>query len=402
MWRALLLNPTKQISLQSMQIEVYDRLEQLDDLRSDWDALLAEFPHATTFSTLEWLIPWWRAFAGDSRLRILAARDESRSLVGLAPLALISRRSFGTDLRLLRLMGDGSHDSDNLDLPVRPGYEAEISRVLIDWLEFHRSDWDVCQFRTLLSDSPMGGQLREDLRARGWKLSLSTRPGCVVDLGETWDSYLKRLSSKERGKIGLRSRRLEKKYADLKIRKCATPAELEVSLKALFDLHGKHWNLHGLPGTLYSPARRQFYGELAQSLLARERLEFWILEVDGKITATQFGLRHTDTVFSLQEGFDPDYSSDSVGYVLRSQVLKNLIADGIRKYDFLGGADDSKVRWGAEVRSYVNLEFARPRTLGSFHLSARDKSAETKEWLRQRLPASVWQTLKRLTGRSAS
>ena len=385
-----------------MQIEVYDRLEQLDDLRSDWDALLAEFPHATTFSTLEWLIPWWRAFAGDSRLRILAARDESRSLVGLAPLALISHRSFGTDLRLLRLMGDGSHDSDNLDLPVRPGWEAEFSQVLINWLESRHSDWDICQLRTLPSDSPMGTQVREGLKNRGWKLSLSARPGCVVDLGETWDSYVKRLSSKERGKIGLRSRRLEKKYADVKIRKCANVSELEYALQALFDLHGKHWNLRGLPGTLQSPARRQFYGELAQLLLARKRLEFWILEIDSRIKAAQFGLRHADTVFSLQEGFDPDYSSDSVGYVLRGQVLKNLIADGIRKYDFLGGTDDSKVRWGAEVRSYVNLEFARPRTLGSFHLSVRDKSAETKEWLRQRLPASVWQTLKRVTGRSAS
>ena len=385
-----------------MEIEVYDRLEQLDNLLSDWDALLAEFPSATTFSTLEWLIPWWRAFSGNSRLRVLAARDDSRSLVGLAPLALINSVVLGMEMRLLRLMGDGSHDSDNLDLPVRPRCEAEFTKAVIDWLEAHGSDWDVCQFRTLPSGSPTGAQLREDLLARGWKLSLSTRPGCVVDLGESWDSYLKRLSSKERGKIGLRSRRLEKKYADLKVWKCTNPGELECALQSLFDLHGRHWNLRGLPGTLHSQARRQFYRELAQSLLARERLEFWILELEGKITAAQFGLRHADTVFSLQEGFDPDYATDSVGYVLRSQVLENLIADGVRKYDFLGGYDDSKLRWGAEVRTYINLEFARPRTLGSFYLSARDKRAQTKEWLRQRLPASVWQTLKRVTRRSAS
>jgi CelD/BcsL family acetyltransferase involved in cellulose biosynthesis len=385
-----------------MQIEVYDSLEHLDNLRSDWDALLAEFPSATTFSTLEWLIPWWRAFAGNSRLRILAARNESRLLVGLAPLALTSDRRLGRDIRFLQLMGDGSHDSDNLDLPVRPGCEAEFSRALIDWLEAHHSDWDVCQFRTLPSDSPTGTQLRKDVEARGWRITVSTRPQSVVDLGETWDSYLKRLSSKERGKIGLRSRRLEKKYQDIKIRKCGTSSELEYALRALFDLHGKHWNLRGLPGTLHSPARRQFYRELAGSLLARQRLEFWVLELDGKTTAAQFGLRHGDAVFSLQEGFDPDYSSDSVGYVLRSQVLKNLMADGVRKYDFLGGTDDSKIRWGAEVRNYVNLEFARPRSRGSFHLSVRDKSAEARDWLRQRLPPLVWKTVKRVIGRSAS
>jgi len=247
----------------------------------------------------------------------------------------------------------------------------------------------------------MGNQLREDVKARGWRLFLATRPRCVVDLGETWESFLKRLSSKERGKIGLRSRRLEKKYKVVNIRKCATQSELEYALQALFDLHGRHWNLRGLPGTLHSPTRRQFYCELARSLLARRRLEFWILEVDSKIVAAQFGLRHADTVFSLQEGFDPAYSSDSVGYVLRSQVLKNLIADGIRKYDFLGGADDSKIRWAAVVKSYVSMEFARPRTRGSLYLLLKYKSIETKAWLRERLPAPVWQSLKRVTGRAA-
>jgi CelD/BcsL family acetyltransferase involved in cellulose biosynthesis len=236
------------------------------------------------------------------------------------------------------------------------------------------------------------------LKARGWKTFVSSRPQSVVELPNTWEAYLKRLSSKERGKIGLRARRLKKKY-HIEIRKCTEESELDVALKALFELHGKHWQLRGLPGTLHAPERRRFYRELAGLLLACQRLEMWLLEADGKIVATQFGLRYGNTVFSLQEGFDPEYSADSVGYVLRSQVLKNLIAAGIRKYDFLGGADDSKLRWGAEVRNYLNLEFARPWTRGSVHLQLKYKTSETKAWLREYLPAAAWQTLKRLTGR---
>jgi hypothetical protein len=107
--------------------------------------------------------------------------------------------------------------------------------------------------------------------------------------------------------------------------------------------------------------------------------------------AAQFGLRHRDTVFSLQEGFDPDYFSDSVGYVLRSQVLKSLIREGVRKYDFLGGTDESKMRWGAVVKNYVNLEFAPPFTRGSIHLNLKNGGSEAKIWLRQRLPTPIWQ-----------
>src|SRR5262249_12705562 len=152
-----------------------------------------------------------------------------------------------------------------------------------------------------------------------------------------------------------RFRRLEKKYR-VEICKCHEAGELESALHSLYKLHRKHWRLRGLTGTLHLPARQGFYHELANLLLAGNHLDFWLLKANDKIVAAQFGLRYGDTVFSLQEGFDPEYAADSVGYVLRSQVLKSLINEGIRKYDFLGGTDESKVRWGAVVRSYVNLE----------------------------------------------
>ena len=88
---------------------IYENLEDLENLRSDWEALLSQFPCTTSFSTLEWLIPWWRAFGSDDRLQVVAFRDALESLVGVAPLALGEERSFGSKLRLLRLMGDGSH-----------------------------------------------------------------------------------------------------------------------------------------------------------------------------------------------------------------------------------------------------------------------------------------------------
>jgi len=383
-------------SPQELAIQLYDRVQDLEGLRPDWEGLLATFRSGTTFSTWEWLAPWWEAFGGQKKLRVLAARDGS-SLVGLACFSLTTERIFGSNMRVLRLMGDGSHDSDNLDLPVHPDYATAFGQAVFNWLE-HSNEWDICQLRTMPGVSLVGNGLLGILKARAWKVYLSTRPQSVIPLPESWKAYLKGLSSKERGKIGIRTRRLEKKYQVL-IRKCAAESELDAALEALYQLHRKHWELRGLPGTLHVSERRQFYRNLAAALLARKRLEFWLLEADNKIVAAQFGFRHADTVFSLQEGFDPAFSSDSVGYVLRGQVLKNLIADGVRKYDFLGGTDESKLRWGAEVKRYINLEFARPRTRGRVCLLLRDTSARTKKWLRTRLPDPLWRVSKFLAGR---
>ena len=383
-----------------LSTQVHPTVESLVGLRADWDALLADFPGATPFSTLEWLLPWWRAFGGNDLLQVLTFRDVESSLVGIAPLSLSTLRTSGGQLRLLRFLGDGSHDSDNLDLPVRAGYEEACSHSLLSWLDSEASGWDICQLRTLPALSPLGNRLLQDLQARRWNVFTSTRPQSVVELPQTWEAYLGQLSSKERGKVGLRSRRLEKKYR-VEICKCRDEAELDPALQSLYELHARHWQARGLPGTLHVTARRQFYRELASLLLARQRLEFWLLKVDGKVVAAQFGLRHGSEVFSLQEGFDPEYSADSVGYVLRSQVLKNLIADGVRTYDFLGGADDSKLRWGAEVRHYLNLEFARPGTRGSVCLSLKHKGQAAKAWLRDKLPDPVRRMLKRVGGRPA-
>jgi CelD/BcsL family acetyltransferase involved in cellulose biosynthesis len=381
-------------SNESLKTEVYESSERVVALGAEWDALLSSFPHATVFSTLEWLLPWWRAFGRDSELRVIAFRNAQNSLVGIAPLSIISSRDFGPELPVVRLLGDGTHDSDNLDLPVQVGYEASVSQALLKWLEGAAGRWSICEFRTLPAQSPVGNRLLEDLHARRWRVFTSTRPQTVVSLPETWEAYLKGLSSKERGKIGLRTRRLEKKYA-IEIYKCASDRDLDPALRALYELHGKHWQNRGLPGTLHVAARRQFYWELAGQLLARQRLDFWLLKADGKTVAAQFGLRYGTTVFSLQEGYDPDYAADSVGYVLRSHVLRTLIAEGIRKYDFLGGTDDSKLRWGGEVKQYLNLQFARGGTRGSLYLSLEHSKAKAKVWIRERLPKLVWQTLKR-------
>jgi CelD/BcsL family acetyltransferase involved in cellulose biosynthesis len=380
----------------ALEVRVYDTLDSLLTLETAWEQLLSEFPTATTFSALDWLLPWWRAFGGGQQLRVVAFFDSTSRLVALAPLSVTSHRvAGGVKLKLLRLMGDGSQDSDNLDLPVRPGFEDRFAGSLLDFLETERNPWDFVELNTLPPESPGANAFRQLLGQKKWVTTEQQKPASAIALPATWEEYGRLLSAKERGKIGLRTRRLEKKY-EVRIRKCANEGEIDSLLQALYELHAKHWQLRGLTGTLHLPARRQFYGELARLLLRRGRLELWVLEVTGKIVAAQFGLRYETTVFSLQEGFDPEYAADSVGYVLRSQVLKQLIADGVRRYDFLGGADESKLRWGAQTGYYLNLRFARPLSVGAAYIQAQNYAGQGKSWLRQHLPETAWEMLHKI------
>lgn len=378
-----------------IRIRVYADLEQLRDLRPAWENLLQAFPEATAFSTWEWLAPWWRSFGAGQQLLGVGFFDSTETLAGLALLSLAKERfPGGQRLRVIRMMGAGSHDSDNLDFPVRPGYEFAVAESLREFLESQKEHWDLCELYTLPQNSLVGTGLQEVLRHCGWPCFVDPIPSSFIQLPETWDGYMRQLSSRERSKIRYRQQKLEKRY-QLYFHKCTDSRELPARLAMLFELHEKRWRLRGERGSFASASRRQFYAEMADAFLERGWLQFWFLELNGKPVASQYGFRYGQTVFALQVGFDPAYSTESVGYVLSAFVLKRLIEEGVRRYDFLAGQDSSKDRWGTQAGQYVDLRFARPFTRGGAYLQLVQAASSGKAWLRERIPPATLEWIRK-------
>lgn len=372
----------------ALRVHVCTSWSELDAYSGSWERLLGSTPSASIFVTREWLGAWWRSFAPAARLRALLFFDAAGELVGLAPFYQdVLEGALRQHLRRLRLVGDGSHDSDNLDFIARPGYEQSCAQAFLSWFE-RQSGCDIGELNTLASDSPMATWLLRGFKQRGWTHALHTRPRLVVVLPQSWNAYLRRLSNNDRWKLRSHKRRLESTY-QLRLRKCTDPARLSGDLYLLFQLHQKRWTERGASGSFSSPARRQFYEEMARLFLARGWLEFWLLELDGRAAAAQFAFRYRETAYSLQEGFDPGHSKERVGLILRAHVLQQLIADGLRRYDFLAGVvDPAKGRWRPETWSYVDIHFARPLSRGSLYLRLVQSGASAKEWMRANLPRS--------------
>jgi CelD/BcsL family acetyltransferase involved in cellulose biosynthesis len=326
---------------------------------------------------------------------VLAFFDEAEELVGLAPLARVEGKiAPGFRLQMLEFMGDGSEDSDNLDILAAPGMEARIAKELLRYLTSEERAWDAIALNLFPDDSRAVGALRGELRNRRWKTTERTHPWCVLHLPDSWDAYLRQVSAKERDNIRYYERRLLRRCTT-RFYKCTTQEELPICLQALFDLHQMRWTQRGEPGSFAWEARRDFYHGLSRELLARNQLEFWLLDVNGKPAAAQFGFRYRDTVFALQQGFDLQYAALCVQDVLRAHVLRQIISEGVRHYDFLGGVNVRKERWGPEVRQYVCLHIARPMTRGSFYLQTVQSASAGKEWLRRKLPPAAWNAFRR-------
>jgi CelD/BcsL family acetyltransferase involved in cellulose biosynthesis len=377
-----------------LRVREYHTLEDASVLLPEWERLLALSASASIFSSWEWLSSWWNAFGQDGRGLILAFLDHDSTLVGCAPLYVTRIRvPAGPRLRLLRLLGDGSGDSDNLDIIIRPGFEMPVCNALVSYISRSNMEWDFCELNTLPATSPLAGQFCDVLRGKEWTLFRKSRDSSAVELPSSWEMFLSQISSKERTKLRYYLNRLNRKYSSLFYR-CERQEEVLGCLENLFDLHQRRWKEQGKPGSFGCLERRKFYVEMACGLLERGRLEFYLLELNGKTVAADYNFRYGQTVFSLQSGFDPAFGSDRVAYLLKGHVLEQAIRSGATRYDFLGGLDENKLRWGAKPSTYIDIHFARPYSRGAAYLQLREFGSRSKEKMREKLPSGLWSSLR--------
>lgn len=380
-----------ELSEASVEVRICQTWAELEVFRPQWDDILHSAASSTIFSTPEWLGAWWQSYGAGKELSALLFFATDGELVGLTPLYFDKRTIFGRKFRVLRLVGDGSEDSDNLDFVIRPAYERVCAHSFLSWLR--RCDWDICALATLPESSLFAANLLRYLHYSGWPVFEQRSPHSFVSLPESWECYLQTLSPEFRPLLTRYPRRLRAQHQVDVYR--STTVDLEKDLSSLFSLHQRRWQERGQSGVFANPDRRHFYHELATSLMTRGWLEFWLMDLDGTTVAAQFCFRFGHTVYLLQEGFDPRFAKEKVGYALRAAMLQDYIRQGVQRYDFLGGNDPYKARFGAEQSCYLTVEFARPATVGSVYITLNRFEHKARRWAHANLPEPTIRLLRR-------
>jgi CelD/BcsL family acetyltransferase involved in cellulose biosynthesis len=361
--------------------------DELERFRDDWNRLLQENSTSSIFQTPEWLAAWWNAFGSDKKLLSLVFADSNGKTVGIAPFYSERKSFLGFPLTTLRLVGAGSGDSDALDFITTPGYEQYCADAFAEWL-VKEAKWSVCSLETLPENSLVAKYLVQHAQKSGWQSDSTRTPNFIIDLPPTWPEYLSTLESAFRPLLTRYPKRLQSRFS-VQIVRCERVEDLQDQLQTLFALHQMRWIGRGEPGAFASAERREFYFRMATSFLNRGWLEFWLLSLDGETVGAQFCFRYNNTVSLLQEGFHPKYAAEKIGYALRAHVLEQTILSGAQRYDFLGGADSYKAKFGSRQANYLNLSFAGPSGIGRAYLFLQEQKQVFKIWLKSKLPPKM-------------
>jgi CelD/BcsL family acetyltransferase involved in cellulose biosynthesis len=358
-------------------------------LRPRWNALLARSHANSVFLTVEWLEAWWRHLraAGDT-LQVLAVHDPSGTLVGIAPFCRGRVRIGGVPLRCLRFVGDGSEDSDYLDCIVAAGHEEGVLGALLGHLLVSDRGWEILLLRGMRAESPTAAALPALARAAGLAVRREPIPCAAVPLPADWEGYLRGLQPRFRTKLRAALRFVDA-AGDAGVERCEDAERLDEYLEQLFALHQQRWTSVDQPGSFAMAGRRAFYRDFAAAFRERGWLGLCRLRLHGRIVAVQIGFEYERRFFQLQEGFDPGCGALSVGIALRGWIIRELIARGVTAYDFLGGYNEYKARWGARLEESVGLLLARPGLRARVGLTVPPVIAGLKTAARRVVPEAV-------------
>ena len=311
--------------------------EELEAFADEWNPLAVS--SGSPFVTAEWLSAWWRAF-GPGTSCLLLRDDHGRLRAGAC---------------YRRLPGGRIHAAADVHSSEWDVVAADSEAGEAMWAELAGLGAGYLRLKGLRDTPSCAGRARRVLERDGYEVAeIDATPGPCLDLPDSWDQLAASVSRNLRSQLGRRRRGLEQR-GELTLRTTPGGPRLDEDLDAFLRLEGSGWKARSGTAIVSDGRTARLYREFARGAAAAGWLRLYLLELDGTAIAADFDCRFAGGTFLLKTGFDEAMGQLSPGLVLRGDVLRASIEEGSRFFDFLGGPDSYKVRWGGGTRKRVTL-----------------------------------------------
>lgn len=340
-----------------IRVELIERAEALQPLRSQWNLLLERSQAPCVFRTWEWVTSWLDVYGAPFALRVLLAWRGER-LVGVAPLMIGKHVRYGAvGPRVLLMVGQsGSTLAEQFDFIVDAPFEAEVTGAFVAHIVGAlRSEWDMILFERMLDASPSKQRLVELLRHEGLRVDTPrAQQAFYVKLPATMDDYLAERSANFRSQYRNSRRKLERLGA-LRLRLAGRDLAVAEGMRILGELHRQRFA--ATPGASFRTTDYvDFHSRVANLFAGREWLWLAVLELDGQPIGARYDYVYGNKMWCMQGGWDPRFSNQRPGMILTGAAIEWAIERGLAEYDFQSGEADYKRRWASTSRPMTGVE----------------------------------------------
>jgi CelD/BcsL family acetyltransferase involved in cellulose biosynthesis len=298
------------------------------ELGSTWDELVRAMPRPSPFLLHAWLLEWFRHYGGLSELAVQAVFREG-ALVGAFPLVHKTWRG----LRVARFMG--GEQSSLADLLLAPSEDPTTGASLI---ERATSEHDFAELFGL------GGDSRVARTTAPGRLHLFKRADApVLELTDDWDAlYQAKVSGKRRSQYRRRRHQLETR-GSVEFSLARSREELEPALGDAFRLHGLRWEARRDGSGFATPTGVSFHRGALGTLADRDVVRLMTMRFAGRAIAFALAFALAGRLYGYRMAFDPSFARYSPGLLTLLELLTSASREGVRRVEFLGGADPFKL-----------------------------------------------------------
>ena len=325
--------------------ESADRLDPSE--AAAWDAVAAAAGRRSPFLSWAWQHHWAAVFADGRRLDIRHVRDADGGLIAILPL-------YETEPGALELLG-GADVSDYLDLIVVNGHEDDAWTTLLAARAGERARWTL---HAVPAESPTVRSLPTLAAAVGLAADAAPEERCpVLTLPSSWETYLASLSGKHRHELTRKIRRFEREAPDGRAVVVRGPDAISARLDEFLALHRRS---RVGKAKFMDERMERFFRAVLPALAAHDGVALWFLETSGGPIASFVCLEWDDTVGLYNSGFAPESAPLSPGLVLLSHVIRDAIARGRPRFDFLRGEERYKLEFEPRLEPVFRVTIGPP------------------------------------------
>ena len=344
-----------------MKIDLLTKFDELETIREEWNLLAGSDSRDGFFRTAVWAIPWLKHIANMAEPFVVTVRDSGNTLIGLAPMCLITFKDLGFRLKTLTFAGREVVSGDFLDFAALPAHRPIVIQAVLDFIWAQRDSWDMLQLGELITDDAM----HSAAEAWGKKNKLLIRQQELricpyIDLPSTFDDYLNALNKNMRYLIRRRKRDVLEKN-NCSIQPCKSAAELKDGLSTLTKLHVARWRKVNQSGNLTKQGFEEFLNEVCTNLPTGCKCRLYILRHHEDTVGALLAFHFNDSALYYQAGWDPDspISRFSPGVVLMAHAIEDAISQRLQYFEFLRGDETYKQKWTQKHRKTETLLFGK-------------------------------------------
>ena len=285
--------------------------------------------------------PWWKHFSKNRNLLIWGIRD-NEEIAGIVP--LMEQSGYA------RFIGHPDV-CDYHDIITK----QEKGQFVLTKLLNHLKETGISRLHLGLvrPDSFVYRHIHHSAEAASLKM-VSQKSGIFyeLELTDSWDSFLNRLSGKQRHELRRKIRRLNE-AGEINFRCIEHEDDTERAMETFFSL----FKANRPDKTAFMTEQTaSFFMDMAKETSKAGLLKLFFLDIDNFPAASVLCFDLRDRFYLYNNGYDIRFQKLGVGALSKFFSIKAAIESGKKVYDFLKGDESYKGRMGGYSLPLYNVE----------------------------------------------